>query len=156
MFGVRDAVWSILVCAALTLMLQCRPAWSAQHFIEREAKAGFLEAYAGHRFLNGEVIAPEGQGAQVDPMAAAVVSQRMEITAERMAFSGNKAEFVVRYLIQLDGLGAAGNEASREIHVQLKKQGGLWVYSLFEIRGRGQLQNPNSGNPWARALDDEG
>jgi len=153
-FGVRDAVWSIAICAVLTLLLQCKPAWSARRFIEREAKAGFLEAYAGHRYLNGEVIAPEGQGVQMDPMAATVISQRFEIAAERTAFSGNKAEFVVRHLIQLDGLGHTGSDASREVHVQIKKQGAIWVYTRFAIRGRGELHNPNAGNPWARALDE--
>ena len=154
MFGARDVVWSIAICAALTLMLQCRPAWSARRFIEHDAKAGFLQDYAGHLYLNGEVIVPEGGGAQVDPMAAPVVSRQLEITAERTAFIGNKAEFVVRHLIQLEGAGKAGSDASQEVHVQLKKQGGVWIYTLFEIRGRGLLSNPNSGNPWARALDE--
>jgi hypothetical protein len=90
----------------------------------------------------------------VDPLAATVVSRRLEFVADRTGFSGNKAEFVVRHVIQLDGLGPTGHDPSQEVHVEIKKQGASWVYSLFEIRGRGELPNPNSGNPWARALYD--
>jgi len=153
MFGARDAVWSLAICAALTLLVQCRPMWSARRFIERESKAGFRQAYAGHRFLDGEVITGPKGGAHLDPTAPMVTLRRLEVTAERTSWTGKKAEFVVRHLIQLQGLDPAGNDASQEIHVQIEKRGGGWVYTLFQVRGRGAIPEPNARNPWAFALE---
>ncbi|MGH8310853.1 MAG: hypothetical protein ACRETX_13795, partial [Steroidobacteraceae bacterium] len=150
-FGVRDVVWSVVICVALTLFVQCRPVWSARRFIERESNAGFVEAYTGRRFANGEVIAGFGKGAHVDHTAPLVVFRRLEITAERSAWTGKKAEFVVRHLIELQGL-SGDADPSQEIHVQIERQGPRWVYTLFEVRGSGPIEAPNTGNPWARAL----
>lgn len=152
MFGARDVVWSLLICAALTLLVQCRPAWSARRFIERESSAGFQEAYAGRRFVHGEVISAPGKGAHLDPMAPLVTTRQLHIEAERMSWKGDRAEFVVRHAIALQGLTSAGDDVSQDIHVQIERQGPRWVYTLFEVRGRGPLDAPNDGNPWARAL----
>jgi hypothetical protein len=152
-FGARDVVWSLAICAALTLLVQCRPAWSARRFIERESKAGFLEAYAGHRYLNGEVIMPKNGGAHLDPMAPMVLTRRLEITAERTNWSGAKAEFVVRHLVQVQDLAPGGTDATREVHVQIEKQAGSWTYTLFEVRDVGAVANPNARNPWAIAFE---
>jgi hypothetical protein len=153
MFGARDVVWSLAICAALTLLVQCRPVWSARRFIERESTNGFREAYAGRRYLSGEVIVPQSGGAHLDPMAPMVLLRRLEISAERTSWTGDKAEFVVRHLIQLQGVDPAGDDASQEIHVQIEKRGGSWFYTLFEVRGRGTVADPNERNPWAVALE---
>jgi hypothetical protein len=146
----RDAVWAVLVCFAITFMVQCRPAWEARRFIQRESQEGFYEAYSGHRFVSGEVIS-SGGGVHADPMASTVSDRRLVIQAERIGWTGNKAEFVVRHRIELaDGDGIA---ASQDVHVQIKRDGKSWVYTLFEVRGRGPLHEPNAGNPWARALN---
>ena len=152
MLGARDVVWSIAICAALTLLAQCRPAWSARRFIERESQAGFQEAYAGRRLLSGEVITAEGKGVHLDTTAPMVTFRRLDITAERMSWTGDKAEFVVRHAISVTSADPQGEDASQDIHVQIEKQGSRWVYTLFEVRGRGSIADPNTGNPWARAL----
>jgi hypothetical protein len=36
--------------------------------------------------------------------------------------------------------------------VQIEKRRGSWFYTLFEVRGRGTLADPNKRNPWAAAL----
>jgi hypothetical protein len=152
MLGTRDVIWSLVICAALTLLMQCRPSWSARRFIERESKAGFEQAYSGRRFLGGEIITADGKGTHIDPMAPMVTLRRLEITAERMSWMGDKAEFVVRHAIAVTGDDPQGEDASQEIHVQIEKQGSGWTYTLFEVRGRGSIADPNAGNPWARAL----
>jgi hypothetical protein len=152
MLGTRDVVWSLLICAALTLLTQCRPAWSARRFIERESRTGFELAYAGRRFVSGEIISAGGQGTHIDPLAPMVTLRRLEITAERLSWTGDKAEFVVRHAITVQGADPQGDDASQEIHVRIEKQGSGWVYTLFEVRDRGSIADPNTGNPWARAL----
>jgi hypothetical protein len=147
----RDAVWAVLVCFALTFMVQCRPAWEARRFIQRESQDGFYQAYSGHRYISGEVISI-ANAAHVDPMASTVADRRLLIQAERIGWTGNKAEFVVRHRIELAG--GDSTEASQDVHVQIKRDGKSWVYTVFEVRGRGLLHEPNSGNPWARALND--
>lgn len=143
----------MLVCFALTFLVQCKPAWEARRFIQRESQDGFYQAYAGHRFISGEVIAPGSGGVRVDPMASTVSDRRLVIQAERIGWTGNKAEFVVRHRIELaDGDSSA---ASQDVHVQIKRDGKSWVYTLFEVRGRGPLNEPNTGNPWARALNEQ-
>jgi hypothetical protein len=152
MFDARDVIWSSAICAALTLLLQCRPAWSARRFIERESKAGFAEAYQGHRVLGGEVIVQNGSGTRFDPLAPMVTARRLEITAERTSWTGDKAEFVVRHVIELQGFTSAGSDASQEIHVRIEKRGARWQYTLFQVRDRGPLPDPNARNPWAVTL----
>jgi hypothetical protein len=148
----RDAVWAVLVCFAITFMVQCRPAWEARRFIQRESQEGFYQAYSGHRYVSGEVIGSGSAGVRVDPMASTVSDRRLVIQAERIGWTGNKAEFVVRHRVELaDGDSIA---ASQDVHVQIKREGKSWVYTLFEVRGRGPLNEPNAGNPWARALND--
>jgi hypothetical protein len=155
MISMRDAVWSLLICGALTLFFECRPAWDAQRFVERESQAGFLEAYAGHRFMNGEIIQPaSGGGMQVDPLASTVMSRHFEITAMRMSWNGKKVELLARHLIQLAEGDRGGTDASQDVRVQLEKQGGHWIYTLFEVRERGPIEDPNGANPWSRAIRD--
>ena len=116
--------------------------------VEREAEVGFQEAYAGHRWLrSGDIITPPGGGVHVDPMAAPVTMRRLEITAEAVGWSGNKAEFVARHLLDL-----GGEDATQEVHVKIEKRLGSWSYTSFIVRGRGEIAEPNAGNPWTRAL----
>lgn len=152
MFSLRDAVWSILICLALFAVFDFRPAWDARRFVERDSQRGFLEAYAGHRYVNGEVITPaEGKGLHVDPLAPVVVSTRLEVTAERVAWNGKRAELVVHHVVELAETGA-GSQAAHDVHLRLEKRDGAWVYTLFELRGRGPLEDPEQSNPWSRAL----
>jgi hypothetical protein len=51
----------------------------------------------------------------------------------------------------MDGT-AEGHDVSQEIHVRIARESGRWVYVLFEVRGRGAIEDPNSSNPWARAI----
>ncbi len=153
MLGVRDIGWALFLCLVLTLLLQCRPTWEARRFLERESRAGFLEAYAGHRYLSGEAIGPDSSfGLRVDPMATAVMTRRFEITAEKISLTGNGAEFVARQLIQLADGSPGGADASQEVHVRIAKQDGHFVYTRFEVRGQGEIDEPNAANPWARAI----
>jgi hypothetical protein len=148
MLGARDLVWSALICAALTLMLQCRPQWNARRALERDAHDAFLETYKGHRNLAGEVIAPAGEGVHSDPMASPVTHRRFEITADRLSWSGTKAELVALHVVEL-----GGEPASRvEAHVKLEKRGSRWVYTLFEVRDGPAVDELDIGNPWLRAL----
>src|SRR5688572_21520278 len=98
-FGARDVVWASVVFFATTWFVQCRPAWSARRFVEREADAGFETAFSGHRFVSGNVITPTGGGTHVDPAAPMVQMRRFELQAERVSWNGNKAEFVILYRI---------------------------------------------------------
>jgi hypothetical protein len=148
MFGVRDAVWSIVICALVTVFVQCRPAWSARRFLTREADAGFDEAFAGYRFVNGHVITPAGRGVHSDALTPRVTFRRLEIKAERVAWNGSNAEFVVRYMIEVDG----DSSPTREVHVQVERRGPRWVYTRFDVRGMGDLVDPNGSSPWKRAL----
>jgi hypothetical protein len=153
MLGVRDLAWSALICAALTLLVQCRPAWSARRTVERDARDAFFEAYEGHRTLGGEVIAPTGKnGVRSDPLASPVTYRRFEITADRLSWGGNKAELVARHVVELGGEPASTIEA----HVKLEKRGRRWMYTLFEVRNGAALDELDSGNPWLRVLQPEG
>ena len=146
----RDIFWSILICFAATFLMQCQPTWSARRFVQDEAKAGFDEAYAGYRLADGQLVtAPNRKGARANPLAPMITFHRVEIIAERTNWNGKKVELVIRHRIELDG-----NDASREIHVQLARENGDWLYTLFEVRGLGELSDPNAkdDNPFARAL----
>lgn len=147
-FGARDMVWSVVICAAALVYVQCRPAWSARRFIEREAEVGFQQAFARHRFVDGELITTVGKGAHLDPLAPVVTVHDVDITAERLAWNGKSADFVVRHRIELQD----DTDASMEVHVRIEMRGSSWVYTLFEVRGAGELPQPNADNPWARAL----
>jgi len=152
----RDIGWAVLICLLLTFVWDCRPARDARLFVERESQAGFDEAYTGHRFISGELIVKPGAGGgHADPMAVEVTARRFEIKAQRTSFSGRSSELVVRHVIKLMDGTAEGHDASQEIHVRLAKQDGHWVYVLFEVRGRGEIEGPNESNPWARALRQE-
>lgn len=150
MFGVRDLVWSAIICGVLSYFVQCRPAMSARRFVERECDAAFEQAYAGHRYLNGEIVG--SGGGYVDPMAPAVVLRRLEIEAQEGSWNGKRAEFVVRHLVQLGGTGADGTDASHDIHLRLERRDARWVYTLFQVRGQPPLDDPGEGNPFARAF----
>jgi hypothetical protein len=149
MFGARDVVWSVLICAVMTVLFQCRPVWNARRTLERDAREAFLEAYKGRRELDGDVIAPDGhRGVQLDPMAAPVTHRRFEILADRVSWAGTKAELVALHVVEL---GAEDTEKV-EAHVKLEKRGSRWVYTHFDVRDVGPLGDPGSGNPWLRAL----
>jgi len=148
MLGFRDLVWSALICAALTLMFQCRPAWNARRALERDARDAFLETYKGHRDLGGEVIAPAGKGVHIQPMASPITHRHFAITAERLSWSGSKAELIAVHEVELAGEPASTIEA----HVKLEKRGSRWVYTLFEVRDGPALGELDIGNPWLRAL----
>ena len=141
-------VWSALICAALTLLFQCRPQWNARRTLERDARDAFLETYKGHRDLAGEVVAPAGKGVHVDAMASPVTHRRFEIIADRLSWAGNKAELVALHVVELAG----EPEARVEAHVKLEKRGGRWVYTLFEVRGGPSITELDIGNPWLRVL----
>jgi hypothetical protein len=145
MLGVRGLIWSAAICAVITLFAQCRPTWSARRFIERQAAAGFEQAFTGHRFSGGDSVVG---GTSVDPMLPTITTHAVEITAERIAWNGNRAEFVVRHRVELDG----APNATQDVHVQIEKRNGQWVYERFEVRGSGEMSEPNRDNPWARAL----
>lgn len=147
----RDVAWSLLICFGLTFMLQWRPSLQARSFIERDSRDGFYEAYAGHRFVSGELISVGG-AARVDPMASAVSDRRLQIQAERISWNGSRVEFVVRHRIELAAASAAGDDVSQDVHLKLQRDGTHWAYTLFEVRGHPPLNEPNTGNPWARAL----
>ena len=153
MFGIRDLLWSFLICALLTLGFQCRPAYEVRRFVERESQLGFAEAYSGHRYLTGELIQPYAAGGvHVDPSAATVVSRALEIEAERIGWDGRRAELVVHHAIQLATDTPHSASTTQAIHLTLEKQGGAWSYTSFDVQGQGPIAAPNDGNPWARAL----
>ena len=149
MFGVRDLVWSVLICVVMTAFFQCRPVWSARRTLERDAREAFLQAYKGRRELDGTVIAPDGQpGVPLDALAAAVTHRRFEILADRVSWAGNKAELVALHVVEL----AAEKTSTVEAYVKLEKRAGRWVYTHFEVRDLGPLAQPGFGNPWLHAL----
>ena len=148
MFGARDVVWSVVICAAMTLLFQCRPAWNARRAVERDAYDAFLEAYKGQRELDGDVIAPAGGGVHIDPLASPVTHRRFEILADRVSWAGNKAELVALHVVEL----AAEPASTVEAHVKLEKRGSRWVYTQFEVRDRGPIDDLESDNPWMDAL----
>lgn len=150
MLGLRDVVWSVVICGALTLMFQCRPAWSARSTVERDAFDGFLAAYKGHRDIDGDVIAPKGQGAYVDPLASEVSRRSFEITAERISWTGGKAELVARHSVELVASPPATDTV--EVHVTLERRGNRWAYTSFEVRDGPAITDLDSDNPWIRAL----
>jgi hypothetical protein len=151
--GVRDFGWAVMICFGLTFAWDCRPARDARRFVERESREGFLDAYTGHRFVTGELIMPESSGgAHADPTAIEVMARRFEIIAQRTAFSGGNAELVAKHVIKLMDGTAEGHDVSQEVHVRIARESGRWVYVLFEVRGHGVVDDPNSGNPWARAI----
>jgi len=151
-FSLRDIVWSVLVCVALTGALQLLPAWSAHSQVERDALEGFVQAYAGYRYLSGDVITPRDRGVQVDPLRPPVVRRRLDITAEKINWSGNKVELIAYHMIELAD-GSPGNaDASQEVHVRLERRGSHWVYTLFDVRSGPSLEVLGGGNPWAQAL----
>jgi hypothetical protein len=148
MFGARDLVWSALICAALTLLFQCRPQYSARRMLERDARDAFLEAYKGRRDLTGEVVSPAGQGVHVDPMAGPITHRRFEILADRLSWAGNKAELVALHVVEVVGEPPARVEA----HVKLEKRGSRWVYTQFAVRDGPSFAALDMGNPWLIAL----
>jgi hypothetical protein len=144
--GVRDLVWAVGICMALTWVVQWRPSWSARRFIERESRAGFETAFAGHRFANGEIVTSNGS-AQTDPTVPAITFYRLEVDAEELNWNGSRAEFVVRHRIELEG-----RDASQDVHLRLEKRGSQWNYTHFEVRGHPPLEDPSADNPWSRTL----
>ena len=148
MFGARDVVWSVLICTLLTVFFQCRPVWNARRTLERDAREAFLEAYKGHRELDGDVIAPAGHGVQSDPLASVITHRRFEIIADRVSWAGNKAELVALHVVELAG----DPTETVEAHVKLEKRGSRWTYTHFEVRDVGLIPEPGIGNPWLRAL----
>jgi len=150
-FGLRDIVWACAICGALALFFQLQPQWSARAAIKRDALAGFNEAYAGSRFVSGDLITSNG-AAHIDPMRPLVQTRQLEVQAQRIDLTGNKSEIVARHVIYLLGSTEPDGNASQEVHARLERQDGDWVYTLFETRDGQVLSEPNHGNPWARAL----
>ena len=151
MFRARDAVWSVLCCAALFVLFQLRPAWTARRFVERDSRAGFEQAFSGFRFDDGKMI--RGEGCRTTPVfgVPSVQSRALTIEAERINWLGNKAEFVVRHRVEF----TRGEPVEQDIHVALRKSGERWLYTLFTLRGAAELELPD-GNPWAHALQAAG
>ena len=150
MLGARDVVWSIGICAALLVYTQWRPNFSARTFLERESQTAFERVYAGHRTLDGNVIGDASGGTHVDPMAPAVLSRRLEIKASQLNWTGDRGEFVLHHATHL-----VGGDASQDIHLRLEKRGSRWVYTLFQVRGRDPMTEPDRENPFIRALRPE-
>jgi hypothetical protein len=152
MLGVRDIVWSALICGALVLFFDCRPAWQARRFLEQHAEAGFLQAYAGHRWSGSDtIIKPKDAGGARDrTLARRVQKQRLDFKAQRMSWSGKRGEFVVRHVIHLEDGTPFGEDVSQDIHLRIEKRFGRWHYTLFEVRGAGAIDT--TGNPFLEAL----
>lgn len=153
----RDFVWAIGVCAGLTLAFHYRPLWSARRFVQRESQAGFFQAYEGHRWIDGQLIGGGGgegsrAGAKWDPLALPVMARGLVIQAEHVNWKGDRAAFVVRHFVKVQDGTPGGQDASSEIHVELRKQRGDWRYTRFQVRGTSPMPLPIEGNPWARAL----
>lgn len=150
----RDFLWAIALCASLTLAFHYRPLWSARRFVQRESEIGFLQAYEGHRWISGQLIGGGGgsTSAKWDPTAQAVMGRGLVIEAENVSWKGDRAAFVVRHVVKLQDGSPGGEDASTEIHVELRKQGGDWQYIRFQARGTPAMQLPVEGNPWARAF----
>lgn len=148
----RDLLWAIAVCASLTLAFYYRPLWSARRFVQRESQVGFLQAYEGHRWIDGQLIGGGSTSAKWDPLAQAVMTRSLIIEAENVSWKGDRAAFVVRHVVKLQDGAPGGEDASTEIHVELRKQSGDWRYTRFQVRGTSPMQLPIEGNPWARAL----
>jgi hypothetical protein len=150
-FGARDVGWALGLGMLLVVLVQCRAEWSAQAAVERDATQGFLEAYAGSRFLSGELVTP-GNGGYADPLKPTIEAHRFEILAKRQSLSGRAVELVARQIIKLVNGVPGGEDASQEVHVKLERKGSGWEYTLFETRDGQLLQPPGDGNPWSRAL----
>ena len=147
----RDWLWALGICAALVLAFYYRPLWSARRFLQRESENGFLEAYEGHRWMSGAIIARDGRaGAVTDATAPPVLARRFEIEAEHITFNGRRAEFVVRHVIKLAGSTPGGEDRTRQVHVKLRRRGSGWAYEHFQARGSAALDLPMDDNPWAR------
>lgn len=146
----RDWLWALGICAALTLVFYYRPLWSARRFVQQESEQGFLEAYAGHRWMSGAIIEASGSsGAVTDPMATPVLTRRLNIEAEDISFNGRRAEFVVRHVIRVADHTPGGEDRSEQIHVKLHRRGSRWEYEHFQALGRPALELPADENPWA-------
>lgn len=144
----RDWLWAVGICGLLLLAFHYRPLWNARRFVQHESEAGFFEAYAGHRWVNGAVIS-NGGGAVTDVMATPILSRRLQIEAENVSLNGRRAEFVVRHIVKLAGPSPGGEDRSQEVHVKLRRRGSGWDYTHFQVRGRPALTLPVEGNPWA-------
>lgn len=145
-FGVRDLVYALLVCALLIVALDCRPSRSARSWIEREAEAGFVAAYAGHRWAadNSSIGGDRATGGAGLPR---VQAQQLEILGQRMNWSGSRGRFVVRHVVELE---EDEDDASRELYVEIERRDGQWRYTRAELRGEGPLAT--SRNPFQQAL----
>jgi hypothetical protein len=148
----RDAVWSIAICLALNFIYHYRPLWSARSFVKAHAAEGFESAYAGYRYaFSDELVSPGGRNLD-DRLRPRIRTRRVNIRAEDMSWSGDRAEFVVQYKLALEDGSPDGEDISEEMHLVLEREDGRWRYVHFEQRELGPLADPNQGNPWARAL----
>lgn len=152
MINVRDIIWAAVICLFLTLGIYYRPAWDARSFVREQAEDGFRIAYDGHRFISGEpIVSPQKSGTHHDPLKIGVLRRRFYIEAERVAWNGASAEFVVRHLIRLEGNTIEGEDASQDIHVRLERTNRGWAYTHFRVRGQGAVEDLDAGNPFATA-----
>jgi hypothetical protein len=149
----RDLLWALAICAALTLVFHYRPLWSARRFVQRQSQVGFVEAYHGHRWIDGQLVGGgSNTGAQWDPLLPPILARSLVIQAENVNWKGDRAGFVVRHIVKLQDGSPGGQDASSEIHVELRKQRGDWRYTRFQVRGSSPMEPPIEGNPWTRAL----
>lgn len=151
MLETRDVVYAVLIAVAMSVFFHYRPLYSARSFIKDDAKEGFEVAYHGFRWMSGEVIGPEGSGAEVDPMRPPVQKQRLMIDAEYLKWSGREAEFYVRHVIRVNDGSLEGEERGREAHIKIRRRGSDWVYTLFKVRD-GPSIVPGERSPWVDVL----
>ena len=148
-FGKRDFVWSLVLCGALLFVFHYRPLWSAHHLLRTDSEDAFREAYSGRRWVGGEIIAPRGQsGGIIDPAAALVRSQKLDVVAEEMSWTGTRAQLVVRHRVEID----TGRAKETTAYVRLERREGRWQYAHFEVRGQAPLETPITGNPFRDTL----
>jgi hypothetical protein len=150
MLGWKDLLWALGICVVLTGFFQWRPAYNARELIERDARDAFLEAYKGRREVDGDVITPPGKGAHIDASKSMVLRRTMQILADKISWTGNRAEIVARHSVEL--VAQPPEEDTVDVHITLEKRGNRWVYTLFEVRD-GTIQTEFDGsNPWVAAL----
>ena len=154
MLGFRDVGYSLLITLLLSLGFHYRPLWSARAFIEKQAEAGFRQAYTGHRYTNGDLITPRVDGsAQTDPLGVRVIARSLDIQAQSISWTGSRAEFVLHHTIRIEDATPTGRDVGHDIHVKLSKVSGRWIYAHFEVRGRDPITPAADQNPFAEKPD---
>ena len=152
MFKGRDFAWALAICLGLTLFFHYRPLWSARRFVQEQSLTGFQSAYAGSRWVSGQLITSErAAGAEQNVFAPIVMARRLNIQGETVSFDGKRAEFVVKHVVKLAGGVPGQDEDVTDVHVKLHRRGSRWTYEHFQVRGRDPVEAV-SGNPWTEAV----